>query len=474
MPFIPTSSKPTAGFIPTTSKPTPGFISSKATTKRDTRPLQDVLAEGEKAKEFLAKPWYGQLFTKEFVSEFLKETPKTLTRLFATIKETPELLKEKKLMDVLSPFVSPSELAQKEGKVIPSQEKYDVPFVKDEQVKSFYSQFANISEEIMKEARGEAEPPEVLGVKIPWQARLYAPLVEATVGLLEAKELVSIGFNVVKGVRTYLSKEQRLKEIMSKLQMIQPRRTPTQVDDLARQGLLKLDDKGMQVIIPTPHEKRIASEADDVLKVGNKLSQNITAISDKINKMSDGIRDYLSKHKIDVDKNAIMDKIDEIKPKEWMKSEASIEKSYNLVKNWVAKQLQGAGDDLDGGQLWEFRKHLDDLFETQFGSKAWDMDKANTARETYGQARKIIDKYVAEKIGDTEFLELIDRLHLNYDAIDNLSTWSRTVVNKKAVELWWKNHPKILKALKTAGGVTRTVGTAVGLNALYRALRGKF
>ena len=454
------------------SKPT----SNRYTTREE---AEKLLEEGDKAKEFLGRSTLGQLFSKETGEELKKGAKdffgnllfKAPTKVIATARETKDILKEKKLGDILNPFVSPSELAQKKGDVKPSGKEYDVPFT-DTKVKSYYSDFADITKEIEAETRGEAEVPEILGVKVPWQARLYAPLVEATFDLLQTSEYIKVGANTTAGainlIKDKTARDAAIKNMNIKTQLIQPKRTPNQIQALADEGMLVTDKAGRQVIQPSSYDMEVASEVDKIISPKNNLAQNIEAVKKNIDKISNDVRSYLSTNKIVVDKNAIMKRIDDIEIKEWMKSDKTIENSYNLSKDWVKKQLVGLSDDIDGNDLWAFRKKLDDLFETQFGNNAWDMDKASTAREVYREARKILDEQIAIQLKDPKFVDQIRRLHLNYDASSNLSTWSSTVINKTKSQLWWKNHPNMQKALQIGSSALGYRGIAGGISSLFK------
>ena len=322
------------------------MVNIGATTKRETESIQ----AGQKAQEFLSKPFYKQIFSKEAV----KETPKSTLNVLVG---TPAKF-------VTSATEIPSIL--KTGKA--TQKTYDLPGL--EPFKSYQSE---ADTRFNKAIDINQTPSNLKANLMALQPFAEVPLagVETAVttkGLfgdvtLTGKNAGKSTSGLVQKGLSFLEKSKEKKAISSALQVTSPKidkkLAESTIKKAGQPGGLKAQGLSKRFIrTPSQYDLDVAKDAAQIgVKNNNSVIKNSELLGKSLDEEYFSIENYLKSNSSQINPTYISDRLGKIKAPTTFRGDP--ENAYNAIKE-TAMDIIGERGSQTNYSLWQDRILIDD------------------------------------------------------------------------------------------------------------------
>jgi len=390
---------------------------------------------GDKAKNFLSKPWTQQLFSKE------------------VFKELPGAIAEVSYGNIAKFGVSALEApkAALTGKA--SQRTYDLPGVKP--FKSFQS-----------EAETRA------GKIIEGQQPLYtslAPFLEVPLAGLETYGAVKAGQKLYSTVREAKSFSDALKvvQLQTATQLGKKEAIKT-LEKSGKAGGATKTITGKIKVVPNKKDIEIANSVKGLVNPKKSPVKNIENINEAISDMSENVVEPLLKtNQTPLKMSELKNFIDETaKPSELIKA-TNTQKTFDKIKNYMLGVVKENAT--DNYTLWKARTKIDNAFKKEFGEALYNPNSPAhlPVKEAYSKIRRAINEYISYTTPTTDesFLDLMKELSNMYDAVDNIALKNYKIVGTSLLKRFSQRHPLLTQTAKygAIGYGTYKVGQAIGI-----------
>jgi len=215
-------------------------------------------------------------------------------------------------------------------------------------------------------------------------------------------------------------------------------------------------------ITPSGRDKKLADSVRDVVSPKAKLSENLNAIKNKVNKTNNGVVSYVKANKVPFNKNQVRSELRRGKDELELvfASETNAEKTYDKLIDVFVEQL----DEGDTAGLLRARQDFDGLPAVK---KLLDTDITgeNARKEIVLTIRRKANEYIASLLpeGNTFRADLLQE-HYMLEALGNAAESNAGIIGKNKIQLLNEKYP-LLKWIVGAGilgGGVGAGGTLIG------------
>lgn len=207
-------------------------------------------------------------------------------------------------------------------------------------------------------------------------------------------------------------------------------------------------------LAPSARTQELAQAAQGVVKKGNTVSQNVSALNSKIDSVNKGVANYVKNNKVPFNKNQLRTQLNSGKEELELvfASDATAEKTYNAVVNAFMKQV-GKGDTAG---LLRARKDFDKLPAVLKLLKNEALGE-NAKREIVLAVRGAANKYTASLLppNNTFRADLLQQ-HRLIEALWNVARKGQLQIGKNQLQLLNEKYPALkwlIGSLLIGGGV---------------------
>lgn len=197
-------------------------------------------------------------------------------------------------------------------------------------------------------------------------------------------------------------------------------------------------------------DEKLANAVKDVVSPKGSLGENIDAIKLRIDQTDDGVRNYISTHKVPFNGNQLRSQLETAKNELDLvfASDATAENTYNKVVDAFIRNV-GSKDTLG---LFEGRQTFDQLPAVKKLLDSAALGE-NTRKEIVLAVRKAANEYIASLLPDGSiYKNAMSNQHLMLESLGNLSDKYKNIIGKNNIQLLAQKYP-LLKYF---------VGTAIG------------
>jgi len=207
---------------------------------------------------------------------------------------------------------------------------------------------------------------------------------------------------------------------------------------------------------PTAYDSEVAQAAAPLISSKVNPVRNLEAIQREIGRYSEEVvAPYLKANPRAVNMATVEARLKAIQTPELYKSDAVMQKAYDLVRENMMSKVRAAGGNME--DLWTARKAFDQDVIKQFGDATFDSVQYRPIQRAITDMRKEVNDIIAEQIGDQTFKQQMRQLHLLYEANSRLAEQNYKFLNSNIFQRWAKTHPTEAKLLKF-GMFTGAVG----------------
>ena len=216
---------------------------------------------------------------------------------------------------------------------------------------------------------------------------------------------------------------------------------------------------GNPIRTPSKEDIEVAKAALPHLK-GKDAVKSVASLNDEIARFSDdSVRPYLQANPRAYNPTALNAALKKVDPPDWIKADATAERTYNLVKQRMLQAAQEHPGTMEG--LWDSRQSFDRIVKQQFGDAVFDPTRKAFVNQAIRDVRQTVNDFIGTQTGDSQFKESMKYLSRLYRALDNIAEKNYALVNA----------PSRIRKFGTniAKGVGYTglgIGTGVGFSAL--------
>lgn len=200
---------------------------------------------------------------------------------------------------------------------------------------------------------------------------------------------------------------------------------------------------------------------------GNPV-RDIQSLNQAIPKKAMEVENYLKANPRAFNTNQVSNKLNSLEMPDLFKTDESLEKTYNLVRQRMIERIKANTHDMEG--LWKARKEFDSLVEDQFGDAVFDTEKNTAIKRAIKDMRNSVNDYIAESIGDDTFKKMMRDMSNVYEARYNIAEKAYDAFKTSKWARWKKENPgwfKVLIGLGSAAGLGGA--TALGANVVDAA-----
>lgn len=202
-----------------------------------------------------------------------------------------------------------------------------------------------------------------------------------------------------------------------------------------------------------------SKELDEMVEISSKVMdskkgvlQNIDNLKSAIGKQSNDVSSAISKVNRKItkqEKNSLLDAIDTLEPKDYIKSETNLQNQYDLVKG----RLKEAVEDVDTIEdVFNSRKRFDDIIDNQFGAKIFDPDKNTALKDSILDGRRTMNEFTNVLVGDDIVKKNLNEMHNYYKTIYNMAESNYKLQGKNFMARWMKLNPAKAGLIKKGTG----------------------
>lgn len=265
---------------------------------------------------------------------------------------------------------------------------------------------------------------------------------------------------VLPGTRRLFSDNRIAKQIEDAVEMTSPALNKKgKIEAFAqagRPGGVAKTKLGSPVRTPNKEDIEVAKAALPHLE-GKNAVKSVQNLNNEIAKFSDEtVRPYLQANPRAYNPRTLAAHLNKIDPPDWIKADATAERTYRLVKDRMLQAAQENPGTMEG--LWDSRKSFDQIVKRQFGDAVFDINKRAYVNQAIRDMRQAVNDFIVNQTGDSQFSESMRYLSRLYRAVDNIAEKNYQLVNAPS---------KVKKLFKTVG---KGVGyTALGIGTGYGA-----
>lgn len=201
---------------------------------------------------------------------------------------------------------------------------------------------------------------------------------------------------------------------------------------------------------PSQYDIEIAETSKPFVSSSKNALENSVSIQKEIARMSEQeVLPYLKANPRAINQKTVNSTLKKVETPAIFKTEASLEKSYNLVREMMMKRVSESPGTMEG--LWEARKLFDEDVIKAFGEIAFTDPKASPIRHGIKDMRKTMNDLIADEIGDATFKKQMRKLSNLYEANHRIAEANYKLFGSGAVKRWALKHPKLYSAIKWGG-----------------------
>lgn len=146
----------------------------------------------------------------------------------------------------------------------------------------------------------------------------------------------------------------------------------------------------------------------------------------------------------------ITQRLTDIEKPDIIKADATLDKTYDLVRGRMLEQIQKQPPTVEG--LWEARKAFDQVVKDQFGDVAFNSEKNTAIKRAISDMRREVNNIIGERA--PQYKAQMDRLGDMYDARYNIAEQYQNLVDKGGWKAFKALNPKKAALLQWGGTIT--------------------
>lgn len=302
-------------------------------------------------------------------------------------------------------------------------------------------------------------------------ASLVSPFASETGGIVGLKNDINAIKNVPKTVSNIFGGENReLQNLVDETTGVADKKA--RISTLEKTGAIGKDGKpiggaketllGGVKAEPTPADIARAKSVQGIVKPGvspitnlTKLNQEISRISEK--ELAPALEKAGSINPINEKTpgwNKITQRLKDIEKPDIIKSDPSLDKTYDLVRQRMIEQIQKQPPTVKG--LWEARKSFDKVVEDQFGDAAFNSEKNTAIKRAISDMRREVNSIIGDRV--PQYKDQLAKLSDMYEARYNIAENFQNILDQGGWARFKTLNPKMAASLKWGSG-------AVGLGA---------
>lgn len=247
-------------------------------------------------------------------------------------------------------------------------------------------------------------------------------------------------------VKDALDKRAAIKNTAKTIEAVSPKLTTRETAEaVAKRGTVKT---GLLRRIKTVADPAMKKVADAVtahvpnFDVGKTFSENVNSTRDAVYKMADDLKSQVIKSGKDIiyPIKELASKMDEVEKPIAIKSDATLDRQFDLAKEAALKIAQKSGGKISN--LLDARKEFDTLVQKQFPNL---YDKENAPmRDAITSMRGVMNDFIQSKLPDVAFKDSLKAQSRLFTAIDNMSEKAAGEVDTNLIQRTGKlieKHP---------------------------------
>jgi hypothetical protein len=215
---------------------------------------------------------------------------------------------------------------------------------------------------------------------------------------------------------------------------------------------------------PTSYDKQVAEAAAPYISKAKNPAQNSHALGTEIERFAEQeVTPFLKNNPRAVNVKTIEADLRSKPIPDLFKTDAVLEKSYELVRNrMIARVKESGGTTFD---IWNARKRFDEDVLKEFGDVAFDDVKYTPLNRAIKDMRTGVNDFISQQIGDSTFSEQMSRLNRLYEAKSRIAEKNYKLLGSDKFKRVIEAHPKAWNLIKWGAGGTGAIGA---FNALTR------
>lgn len=226
---------------------------------------------------------------------------------------------------------------------------------------------------------------------------------------------------------------------------------------IADKGVQETGLLGKMIPKTTNYDKQVAESVQGLVSKNQSPVKNIIKINDEIGRISEQeIKPVLRANKALASNQKVSTIINNIEPTRLIKSDASLNNTYNQVKELMLEKIgQNAKNakGIDSEGLWNARKQFDHAVEDQFGDAVYNPEKNSAVKAAVRDIRDKVNDMVGQL--NPTFKPQIRKISNMYHARDNIAEQNYKLLIGGANKLtrFFSEHPKTTSILKKGGAI---------------------
>lgn len=140
----------------------------------------------------------------------------------------------------------------------------------------------------------------------------------------------------------------------------------------------------------------------------------------------------------------ITQRLVDIEKPDIIRSDATLDKTYDLVRQRMIEQIQKQEPTVKG--LWEARKGFDQMVKDQYGDVAFNSEKNTAIKRAVNDMRRTVNDMIGERV--PSFKPSLDRLSNMYEARYNIAEQFQSLVDAGGWKRFKTLNPKTAKSLQ--------------------------
>jgi len=398
-----------------------GFLDKWEKAKEIQRPQIDIakqreiVARGQKGKEFLDRPLLGQILSKEFAGQL----PRAITEVVAG---TP-------VKFAISALEAPG-IITRGGE--PTGKAYDVPLLG--KTKSYQTEQAERVERIV-----EGDEPIISAL---------LPFVEVPLAALETVAIAKGAVRGAEAIRAARSGMLKRKNLEHALKLTMPIRYKkgkiSALEKAGKPGGAKVSKLTRRIgIEPSKEDLEVAKSVQDVISPRQNIVKNLERVNNKIARVSENeVLPFLKKNRTDIPEKEIAKALDKIEPSPLVKTDRTLENTFSLVKKRMLEVIREKKA-YDNVKLWRRRIDMDEMMKNEFGDRMFNPEKNFAVKDAYLKGRDAINDLITTKTpgGKAGFGDQMKLLSKMFRARYNMAEGSYKMVGTTAIKRMLQKYP---------------------------------
>lgn len=206
---------------------------------------------------------------------------------------------------------------------------------------------------------------------------------------------------------------------------------------------------------PSNEDIEIAKAASPFVKGSNAVKHAENLGGEIVRHSDEVVRPYLRSNPRAFNTATLNKHLSQVDPPDWIKSDATAERTYNLIKQRMIDATRNHPNNMEG--LWDSRITFDKIVKQQFGEAKLDPARRGFVERGIRDMRDAVHDFITQQTGDSQFKANMKYLSRLYRAIDNIADKNQAIVEAPT------------KVRRLFGSAGRQLGSAALLGGAFYA-----